>query len=176
MIHTFSLLISPVFIFAGAMFGFALARISYLNISGSSPSSFASGSAPGEWYWYSVGHYKLGITIHLATILPAGLLLVWQFVPVIRHKALLFHRINGYIVVLLVLVSNVGALMIVRRAFGGTLETQAGVGVLVILTTVSILMAYYNIKRLQIRLWLFAAPMGLHHPTDPRSIQHCPRA
>lgn len=142
------------------MVGFTLARLSYLNIGGSSPSSFASGSAPGEWYWYRKDHYRIGITLHLSTILPAGLLMVWQFIPVIRHKFLIFHRINGYIIILLVFLSNIGALMICRRSFGGTLETQAGVGMLVILTTISIGLAYYNIKRLQIdqhRAWMLRA-------------------
>ncbi|KAI4194914.1 MAG: hypothetical protein LQ348_002537 [Seirophora lacunosa] len=147
-------------IFAGALFAFSLARLSYLNIGGSASSSYASGAAPGEWYWYSHGIYRIGITIHLATILPAGLLMVWQFIPIIRHKFLMFHRINGYLVVTLVVISNVGAIMIARRAFGGSLETQAGVGVLVIISTVSIALAYYNIKRLQIdqhRAWMLRA-------------------
>ena len=142
------------------MLGFTLARLSYLNIGGDATSSYKSGSSPGEWYYFKGGIYRIGLTIHLATILPAGFLMIWQFVPVIRYKALIFHRINGYIVVLLVLVSNVGAVMIVRRAFGGTLETQAGVGVLAIITTVSILLAWYNIKRLQIdqhRAWMLRA-------------------
>ncbi|KAI4140207.1 MAG: hypothetical protein LQ341_003934 [Variospora aurantia] len=154
--YNFSLFI----IFAGAIVGFSLARLSYLNISGSASSSYASGAAPGEWYWYSRGIYRIGITIHLATILPAGLLMVWQFIPIIRHKALIFHRINGYLVITLVIISNVGALMIARRAFGGSLETQAGVGVLVIISTTSIALAYYNIKRLQIdqhRAWMLRA-------------------
>ncbi|KAI4100251.1 MAG: hypothetical protein LQ339_005558 [Xanthoria mediterranea] len=151
--YNFSLFI----IFAGVIVGFSLARLSYLNISGSASSSYANGASPGEWYWYSHGIYRIGITIHLATILPAGLLMVWQFVPVIRHKYLMAHRINGYLVVTLVIISNVGALMIARRAFGGALATQAGVGVLVIMSTVSIALAYYNIKRLQIdqhRAWI----------------------
>ena len=83
--------------------------------------------------------------------------MVWQFVPAIRYKFLLFHRINGYAVILLTFVSNVGALMICRRAFGGGLDTQSAVGLLVILTTGSLAMAYYNIKRLQIdqhRAWM----------------------
>lgn len=83
--------------------------------------------------------------------------MVWQFVPVIRHKLLIFHRINGYIVVLLSLCSNAGALMIARRAFGGGLATQTAIGTLVMVTTLSIGMAYYNIKRLQIdqhRAWM----------------------
>lgn len=47
--------------------------------------------------------------------------------------------------------------MIARRAFGGSIETQAMVGMLVVLTTVSISLAYYNIKKLQIeqhRAWM----------------------
>ncbi|KAL8911470.1 MAG: hypothetical protein Q9171_003368 [Xanthocarpia ochracea] len=147
-------------VFAGAISGFSLARLSYLNISGSAKSSYANSAAPGEWYWYSKGIYRIGITIHLATILPAGLLMVWQFVPVIRHKFLLFHRINGYLVSILVLIANTGALMIARRAFGGSLSTQAGVGVLALISTLSIALAYYNIKRLQIdqhRAWMLRA-------------------
>ncbi|KAL8943675.1 MAG: hypothetical protein Q9211_000910 [Gyalolechia sp. 1 TL-2023] len=147
-------------IFAGAIVGFSLARLSYLNISGSASSSFANGAAPGEWYRYSQGIYRVGITIHLATILPAGLLMIWQFIPVIRHNFLMFHRVNGYLVITLVIIGNVGALMIARRAFGGSLSTQAGVGLLVIVSTVSIALAYYNIKRLQIdqhRAWMLRA-------------------
>ena len=80
-----------------------------------------------------------------------------QFVPIIRHKVRIFHRINGYVVVLLLLLSNAGALMIVRRSFGGEMETQTFVGVLVIMTTLGAFMAYYNIKRLQVeqhRAWM----------------------
>ncbi|KAL8651235.1 MAG: hypothetical protein Q9226_004791 [Calogaya cf. arnoldii] len=148
---------SQFIIFAGAIFGFSLARLPYLNISGSAKSSYANSAEPGEWYWYSKGIYRIAITIHLAAILPAGLLMVWQFIPAIRYRFLLFHRINGYLVSTLVLIANVGALVGARRAFGGSLSTQAGVGVLAILSTVSIALAYYNIKRLQIdqhRAWM----------------------
>ncbi|KAL8887394.1 MAG: hypothetical protein Q9215_005031 [Flavoplaca cf. flavocitrina] len=154
------ILTSLVIIFAGAIFGFSIARLPYLNVSGSAKSSFASSVAPGEWYWYSKGIYRIGITIHLTTVLPAGLLMGWQFIPVIRHKFLLFHRINGYLISTLVVISNVGALMAARRAFGGSLSTQAGSGVLAILSTVSIALACYNIKQLQIdqhRAWMLRA-------------------
>ena len=147
-------------IFAGATVGFTLARLSYLNISGNASHSFANGASPGEWYWSSKGIHRVGITLHLVTILPAGLLMVWQFVPIIRHKFLIVHRINGYLIILLVLCSNVGAVMVVRRAFGGTITTQAATGVLAIISTISICMAYYNIKRLQIdqhRAWMLRA-------------------
>ncbi|KAI9729801.1 MAG: hypothetical protein M1818_008378 [Claussenomyces sp. TS43310] len=154
------MLIVTVSVFAGAMMGFVLARISYLNAGGSAKSSFKSGASPGEWYWNNTGVYRIDISIHLGAILPAGFLMVWQFVPIIRHKFIMFHRINGYIIVLLVLIGNAGALMIARRAFGGGIETQAGVGTLVILTTTSIGLAYYNIQRLQIdqhRAWMLRA-------------------
>ncbi len=140
-------------IFAGAMFGFCLARLQYLDIGG----KFAEGVAPGEWFIYRAGLYRVGITIHLGAVIPGGLLSVFQFIPVIRHKLLIFHRINGYIFIILMTLGNVGALMIARKAYDGTLATQAMVGVTAIMLTISISMAYYNIKRLQIdqhRAWM----------------------
>lgn len=142
------------------MIGFTLARFSYLNIGGSASTSFKEGSSPGEWYNYRSGHYRIGITLHLVTIIPAGFLAVFQFVPAIRHKALLFHRMNGYLLLILTLIGNVGALMIARRAFGGGLDVQSAVGLLAIITELSLLMAYINIKRLQIdqhRAWMLRA-------------------
>lgn len=141
------------FIFAGALFGFALARTPYMNVNG----YFMSKTAPGEAYWYRQSYYNIGIQIHLLCVIPASLLVVFQFVPVIRHKARLFHRINGYVVVLLLIVGNVGAVMIARRAFGGTLATQTAVGAFAIFTTVGSVLAWVNIKRLQIeqhRAWM----------------------
>jgi uncharacterized membrane protein len=84
-------------------------------------------------------------------------LAIYQFVPVIRHKFLIFHRINGWIIVLLVLLANAGALMIAPHAFGGDLAVQSGVGTLVLMTTVGLALAIYNIKRLQVdqhRAWM----------------------
>ena len=119
------------------------------------------GAAPGECFsYYSRKLYKIGIIMHLCTIIPAGFLVLFQFVPVIRHKVILFHRINGYVIIVLILCSNSGALMIARIAFGGTLSTQLAVGVLVISTTLSVLLAWINIKRLQIdqhRKWMLRA-------------------
>lgn len=105
----------------------------------------------------SIWTQRVGITIHLAAVLPLGLLLPWQFVPLIRHKFILFHRINGYLVLLLLILSNVGALMICRRAMGGAPATQAALAGGAILTYLFAFLAYYNIKRLQIdqhRAWM----------------------
>jgi uncharacterized membrane protein len=141
-------------IFAPILFLFALERMQCLSLE----RFWAPNTAPGEWYWYHKGRERLGITIHLSTILPCGLLAVLQFVPALRQNKLRsFHRINGRIVLTLLWISNVGALMIARRAFGGTIETQTAAGFLVVITTIGSSMAFYNIKRLQIdqhRAWM----------------------
>ena len=141
------------FIFGGALVAFCLARLQYLSIDGILPTHIA----PGEFYYYHRTFYKVGIALHLACILPAGILAVIQFVPVIRHKALIFHRINGYTAIILLVGGNIGALMIARHSFGGTMATQGLVGVLAISTLGSAFLAYYNVKRLQIdqhRAWM----------------------
>jgi uncharacterized membrane protein len=138
------------------MLGFTLARLQYLSVRG----RYSKGTAPGEWYWTQSGHYRVGITMHLACILPLGLLCIWQFVPIIRHKAILFHRINGYTVLLLLFTSTAGALMIARRSFGGLVPTVGGVYTLSFIVITEVCLAYYNIKRLQIdqhRKWMLRA-------------------
>lgn len=150
----------------------------YLNISGvfCGPNDGSNHALPGECYYYqNFDRYKIGIRLHLFCILresstesllpqrlltscaAAGLLVVFQFTPVIRHKWILVHRINGYIIVLLALIANAGAIMITREAFGGTMATQALMGTLFIITTIGLGLAYYNIKVLQIdqhRAWM----------------------
>lgn len=141
------------FIFGGAMFSFCLGRAYYLNFNG----IYAKNAAPGEWYWSRQGHYHIGIIMHLVTVIPAGLLLPFQFIPLIRHKALLYHRVSGCLIILLSLVGLAGALMIVRRSFDGTVTAQAAVDFLAILIVGGFGMAYYNIKRLQLdqhRAWM----------------------
>ena len=140
------------FIFGGALIGFILARFMYLN-----DSILKANAAPGEWFWYNQSFYKAAIKLHLATILPAAFLAVLQFTPIIRYKLLTFHRVNGYLVILLLLIGNVGALMGARHAFGGSLATQFLIGLLAVSTTVSAVLSYINIKRLQIeqhRAWM----------------------
>ena len=147
------LVLTPsVIIFAGAMLGFSLARLQYLDLR-----TFSKSASPGEWYWYASGHRRVGLILHLAAILPAGILTVFQFIPSLRQRVPIFHRINGHMIIILVLVGNAGALMIARRAFGGDVSTQAAVGVLVLSTTTGVALAYYNIKKLQVdqhRAWM----------------------
>lgn len=135
------------------MFAFCLSYLPSLDV----PNGWAPRAAPGEWYWYKRGHYRIGITLHLCSVVPAGLLVVWQFIPAIRHRAILFHRINGYAIITLITIANVSALMIMRHAFGGDLSTQSGVCLLATMTTVGMVLAWLNIKKLQIeqhRAWM----------------------
>jgi len=150
------------FIFGGALLGFTLARFQYVDFHGRfcGPPNGMDHALAGECYYYNVGYEKIGIIMHLVCILPASLLVCFQFIPVIRHKALIVHRINGYIVILLALAGTAGAIMSTRHAFGGGMDIQTGVGFLSIIFLVSLVMGYINIKRLQLeqhRAWMLRA-------------------
>ncbi|KAK2787585.1 hypothetical protein FQN53_005035 [Emmonsiellopsis sp. PD_33] len=141
------------FILAGALMGFTLARLQYLDYYG----IFCGSPGIGECYFFTKGIEEIGLLMHLATILPAGFLVCFQFVPAIRHKAIMVHRINGYLILALSAVSTVGAWMAARHAFGGSLETQMGIGLVGILFVVCMTLGYINIKRLQLeqhRAWM----------------------
>jgi hypothetical protein len=150
------------FIFAGALFGFTLARFMYLDFSNNfCPAGGSTGgnsAAPGECYYYlNFDQYKIGILLHLGGVLPAGLLAIAQFTPFIRYRWIIVHRISGYAALLLYTISLVGALMIARHAFGGGLEIQTWIGFVGIGVLVCFIVSYINIKRLQIeqhRAWM----------------------
>ena len=148
------------FLSIGYLFAFSLSRVYYLaydSVFCNSNGTPGTGAAPGECYYWTMNPYEIGMELHLFTIIPASLLVCFQFVPAIRRKIILFHRMNGYVVVLLSLVSNAGTIIIAKHAFGGEFVTQAYVGMLVILTTVGYALAWVNIKLLQIdqhRAWM----------------------
>ncbi|KAI9897921.1 hypothetical protein N3K66_007777 [Trichothecium roseum] len=150
------------FVFAGALMGFVLARLMFLDYHGvfCNPDS-SEGAAPGEcWSYGSEAYLQIGMKLHLYTIIPGGFLACLQFVPVIRHKVIMFHRLNGYLVILLSLAGTAGAFMIANVSFGGGLDVQAGIGMIGIAFVVSLAMALYNIKVLQLeqhRAWMLRA-------------------
>lgn len=148
------------FILVGAMTGFALARLQFLALDRSCDPDRTSDMPLGCYYYTPGSVDKIGILLHLGTILPASLLACLQFIPVIRRSFVLFHRINGYLVIILSLVSTAGAIMLARHSVGGRIEVQVGVGLLSIAFVVSLALAWYNIKRLQIeqhRAWMLRA-------------------
>ncbi|KAK2600202.1 hypothetical protein QQS21_005076 [Conoideocrella luteorostrata] len=149
-------------IFGGALIGFTLARFMYLDINGifCNPDSKVGGAGPGECYYYLQGVENVGIIIHLAGILPAAFLAVFQFVPAIRHKVLIVHRISGYLIILLSFTGVAGVFMIARHGLGGGLEIQSAAGFASIVFVSCKVIAFYNIKMLQIeqhRAWMLRA-------------------
>lgn len=141
-------------ILGGAALGFCLSRAMFLNYD----INFREQSwMSGDWEHYRAGFYRIGMLMHLVSVIPIGLLLPWQFLPIVRYKAMIFHRLSGYLLLILLLCGNAGALMIANKALGGAVEVQLVIGILSILTTGSGLLAYINIKRLQIdqhRAWM----------------------
>lgn len=77
LLQIFAHVVPSGFIFAGSLFGFVLARLQFLSID----IIFREGSAPGEWFWLRSGFRRVGIILHLATVLPAGFLVVFQVRP-----------------------------------------------------------------------------------------------
>lgn len=144
-------------IFGLGALGFCASRAMYLDYDG----TYKDGKqVTGDWESQSHGRWRVGMLMHLAAVIPIGFLLPFQFLPVIRYKFMLWHRLAGYVLMLLLLVGNVGACLVVDKALGGSLEVRAIVYVLAGLTIVSLLLAYINIKRLQIdqhRAWMLRA-------------------
>ncbi|KAL8910087.1 MAG: hypothetical protein Q9171_004608 [Xanthocarpia ochracea] len=136
------------------MLTFSLLRLPYLRLD----AVLSRSIAPGDWFYYRAGWYRYAISIHLFAILPVGILMIPQFIPHLRSKKFIpYHKFNGWIIWCLVCVGNIGALMVMRRAFGGGVDSQSIVVTLVFMTQFGIWMAYYNIKRHQIdqhRAWM----------------------
>lgn len=145
--------------------GFALVRLQYLDLYGTFCGSASGGeddATPGECFYYlqSGGRYQLGIMIHLASILPASLLALTQFVPVFRRRALKLHRINGYVAIALSVVGSISALVIARRSMGGGIDTQSMVGLLAIIFSWSLYKGVVCARHHQIekhRVWMLRA-------------------
>ena len=136
------------------MLTFTLLRLPYLRLD----AVLARSISPGDWFYYRTGWYRFAIALHLSAILPVGILMIPQFLPRLRStKPLLrFHKLNGYTIWALVCLGNMGALMIMPRAFGGGVDSQSIVVVLVVLTQTEVAMAWYNVRRYQLdqhRAW-----------------------
>ncbi|KAL0070571.1 hypothetical protein AAF712_002410 [Marasmius tenuissimus] len=148
------------FTFGGAMLGFVLARFMYLH-----PPTMLRGVAPGEAFWLQSGIYKVAMLAHLGAILPSGFLAVFQFVPAIRYKAIIVHRVAGYISLLGLFVGVAFALVLMRRSYGGDISIQSGAVALGAMSLFSATIAWFNIKKLQIdqhrkwmlRTWFYAS-------------------
>jgi hypothetical protein len=124
-VHLADNLVSGV-IFGGCLFGFGLSRLPWLDIYGKlcPPVPMLNLTTAMPSLCYSIRtfkRYEVAIILHLATCLPAAILAVFQFVPIIRHRFILYHRLAGYTAVLLMSTSLIGACMLADAAMGGML-------------------------------------------------------
>ncbi|ATY62563.1 hypothetical protein A9K55_006957 [Cordyceps militaris] len=93
--------------FTGGLLGFTLARLAFLDVAGTFCAPLDKitpllSTVLGECYHYQRGRPGfMGIRLHLFCVLPAALLVCFQFVPVIRHCVILAYRLNGYAILLL---------------------------------------------------------------------------
>lgn len=108
------------FILGGALFFFCWHEIEKIDVRG----YWLKQAMPSEVFYFRLPRYSIGLQIHLGgksptqksfiwvfshnrpAILPGGILATLQFVPIIRHKVILFHRFNGWLVTLLLMVSR----------------------------------------------------------------------
>jgi hypothetical protein len=124
------------------------------------------GALPGEcFYFLQSTSSQISIRSHLVLILPATLLACMQFLPLIRHKAMLLHRCSGYITLFLGLFGAIGVVPSIRHAFGGDIAAQAAAGTMTALFVGALLKAYVSIRRRQvdqheawmIRAWVYVS-------------------
>ncbi|EED18136.1 conserved hypothetical protein [Talaromyces stipitatus ATCC 10500] len=156
-----------------SIFGFFMAFFCFARLKYLSTSVLEAELTPGDWFWFHDGILHIGFMLHLATMLPAGLLMILQFVPRIRYKFMLFHRLNGYVVIILALIGNVTAMIIARRAFGGDMGSQTCTGFLALASTVAMALAWWNIRCLQIdlhRAWMLRAMFWMGSIVSTRAI------
>lgn len=114
----------------------------------------------GDWEVMRHGMGKISFVTHLAAVIPIGILLPFQFLPVVRHKYMLWHRVAGHILTVLLLIGNVGAVMLADKAMGGPFDLRVVIYAVAGMSTVSLLLAWVNIMRLQIdqhRAWMLRA-------------------
>ncbi|KAI4253168.1 MAG: hypothetical protein LQ352_003852 [Teloschistes flavicans] len=122
--------------------------------------TFSRNVSPGDWYYFREGLYGAAIRIHLFTTIPAGLMMLLQFVPKLRARALDLHRINGYTVIALMSIGNVTALLVMRRSFGGDIAVQSAVVTLAVASQIAMYQAWRNAKMHRIgqhRMWAMRA-------------------
>ncbi|KAG9083744.1 hypothetical protein FRC06_004385, partial [Ceratobasidium sp. 370] len=130
------------FIFGGTLFGFCFARVVMMI-----PSNVETMTVPGEWYWYRQPLFKPCISIHIYLNIIAGVFAVFQFIPMIRRRKIILHRVNGYFVLSTLLPATVAGAIVARRAFGGELNCQAAFYTVGSMTGFAALMGISNVRK-----------------------------
>jgi hypothetical protein len=98
-----------------------------------------------QCFWYThplFPRYNLSLTLHLACILPAGLLALPQFVPAMRRRFPRLHRYTGRASFALALPGIAAVPGLLDRSFGGGLDVQSSSLLLAGLTTWAVARAW----------------------------------
>jgi len=128
--------------FGGALIGFCLARSPMM-----SPARFREKTVAGEWFWYRQPLYKPSAFIHIYLSTISGIFSVLQFIPGIRRRAVIWHRINGYLTLALLIPSTICGAIMARRAYGGELNVQTAWYFLTLMIIFSALFGFMNVKK-----------------------------
>ncbi|KAK7046116.1 hypothetical protein VNI00_007119 [Paramarasmius palmivorus] len=104
-------------------------------------------TTPGEFFWFELPLYRINYIIHIYLTTIGGILAGLQFLPAIRRKYVRLHRLNGYTVLITLIVGNVSGGIISRRAFGGEINSQASYYLLAIMTIIPLIIGFFNVKR-----------------------------
>ncbi|KAF8337447.1 uncharacterized protein EI90DRAFT_2652747 [Cantharellus anzutake] len=142
-------------IFGGAMTAFCISRMPYYN-----KTFMLDHIGLQNWYWFHQQPYRFGLYFHLATALPGGVLVPLQFVPAIRYKNIMIHRIIGYYCIFMIVLACAGGFTLARRVLSGDPAGDMHTIILGATPLFELLMAWINIKRLQIdehRKWMLRA-------------------
>jgi len=120
------------------------------------PTKIAAQLIPGEWFWFRQPMYKINLFIHIYLTTLGGIGAVLQFIPSIRRRAVILHRLNGYGVLFCLIVGNICGSIIARRSFGGELNVQSAYMILGFMILFTGLMGIYNVKKdtRQHRKWM----------------------
>ncbi|KAJ7730867.1 hypothetical protein DFH07DRAFT_158788 [Mycena maculata] len=132
------------FVWGGALVGYCLARSVTMN---PHPARISIVLAPGEWFWFQLPLYKYNLFIHIYLTTIGGIFAPLQFLPAIRRRYVILHRLNGYGVLFCLIVGNICGSIIARRSFGGELNVQSAFYILGIMVVFSALMGIYNVKK-----------------------------
>ncbi|KAJ7639907.1 hypothetical protein B0H17DRAFT_905416, partial [Mycena rosella] len=138
--ETYSLL--NCFVWGGALVGFCLARSIAMN-----PGRTADMMPAGEWFWLSRSIYRPSLLIHVYLSTFGGIGALLQFMPVIRRRKIILHRLNGYGVLTCLIVGNICGAIVARRSFGGELNVQSGYYAMGLMIVVSGIMGIVYVKR-----------------------------
>jgi len=137
-------------IFAGAMVGFCIARTEMLN-----PKNVHNRTVPGEWFWYRQSLYFPNILLHIYLSMLGGFFAVFQFVPAVRRRYMVLHRINGYLILLCLIPGMISGAIVGRRAFGGSPSTQFAYYMSAMMTIVAACLGIGNVKNTRVhRKWM----------------------